>query len=207
MLKKPIPYAALLAAAISCSTISLVMNSTDDKGVRKMLTSDVNLFDEFDAALGCKIENRDTIFSVLVTCTKKASHGIFKKNDRITLTLDDGARVELHNIYNHKFESDTVSNEAANRSNVEMAYNTILENPGLEIHALDALIPKNLPEKEIRNRSYALYPIGKKQLKAIMDKGVKSLSIQAGDNSFDMDDASDVADRFKDMYSCLKENR
>lgn len=201
-------YITILAASMmlaACSSLSMVLNEKQKDGSTKYQTSELSLFGNYSIALCARTAGNDTTLAVLIGSRKDSKNGEFAKNSKLVATLADGSKITLSNIYNHVFESDTVSNEAVNRSNIEYSYNLITENPGMDIHTMSALMPKQLPEKTIRKKSYALYPIGRHQINDVINKGVKELAIETDNGVQSMPDASDATEQFKDIYNFMME--
>lgn len=196
----------LAVAAESCAPLRIVFNSADKAGTRRMLTSDVNLFDSFSMAMGAKISKADTLLSVLVTSSKKSDHGIFDLNDRLMIRLGDGTEFAITNVYDKKYkkeEETRVSEDVDYRPGFAYCYSPWTDAVYVTPYMARRMIPRVY--NYTVTKSYAMYFISKKQINDIMSKGIVKLRIEIEDADCDMPNPEDATAKFTEVYTFLHE--
>lgn len=205
MKSKVLFFALCIAAAVSCSPLRIVMNSREPDGSRLVLTSDKDLFGDFDIAMGAKVSPKDTVLAVLVTSTKRADHGIFDKDDRMMFRLSDGSEVHLKNLYHQEYERQSET-ETTTRRSVDFgyvySYDPIYDDVFINPVEMSRLVPE--VHTRTTTNSYALYLITKKQLTDIIGKGVVKLRIEYEMGEEDMPSAKSVSELLGNIYEFLK---
>lgn len=205
MKSKVLFFALCIAAAVSCSPLRIVMNSREPDGSRLVLTSDKDLFGDFDIAMGAKVSPKDTVLAVLVTSTKRADHGIFDKDDRMMFRLSDGSEIHLNNLYHQEYEKRSET-ETTTRRSVDFgyvySYDPIYDDVFVNPVEMSRLVPE--VRTRITTNSYALYLITRRQLMDIVQKGVVKLRIEYEMGEDDMPSPSSVSGLMGGIYECLK---
>ncbi|MCQ2182092.1 MAG: hypothetical protein MJY89_01635 [Bacteroidales bacterium] len=211
MKKTVVIIAATILALCSCSPLRIVMNSTSPDGERTILTSDQHLFSynkgELTAALGCRIQGRDTVLALLVTSDANSGHGIFDKGDRIMVRFNDESVMELTNIYDKEFETYTESGVTQHmRTDFGYAYYYDAWTGSIDLtpYQINRMIPEAYTRKV--SNSYALYLLSKKDIVALMTKPVIKFRVEIEDADLDMPNTGEVNNLFSAMMSCLKED-
>ncbi|MCQ2221796.1 MAG: hypothetical protein MJZ12_10385 [Prevotella sp.] len=197
---------AFLAISLlnSCNSLNLVLDKTDDKGARTMCTSDLSLFGEFDVAMGAKIEKKDTVLAILVTCSKDSNHGVFDKTDHLRLRLSDGNEITLQNLYDREYDRETSTNnvlEPRFDHRVAYTYSPWTGNVYVTPYTVEHLV--NHVYTTTTTKSFALYPISKQQVKDVMEKGVIKLRVEIENADYDMPHPEKVKDKFAKLYTYL----
>lgn len=207
---KKIFILGLLAATLvaGCSTPKLVMNSKQKDGGRVLLTSDKNLFGNFDFALGAKIMPKGkTVLGVLVTCDIDSDHGLFDLNDRLLIRLSDSTKIELTNVYDKEYDKETKTETTTTPVIAPIGYSYAYYpfDPVFYVTPYD--VATFVPRTYVRTttHSYALYLISRGQLDSIIEKGVIKLRIELEDAEYNMGDTNYVSGKFSALYDCLKE--
>ena len=201
---------SLLAAILvtGCGAPKLVMNSRHKDGRRVMLTSDKNLFGNFDFALGAKILPKgETVLGVLITCDIDSDHGLFDLDDKLLIRLTDSTKIELTNVYDKEYDketkTETTTTPVVAPIGFSYAYHPFA--PGIFVTPYDvaAFVPQTYVTTT--THSYALYLISKDQLESIIEKGVIKLRVEVENAEYNMDNTNYVGEKFSVLYDCLKE--
>ena len=207
---KKIFILGLLAAVLftGCSAPKLVMNSKHKDGSRVMLTSDKNLFGNFNFALGAKIMPKgETVLGVLITCDIDSDHGLFDLNDKLLIRLTDSTKIELTNVYDKEYDKETKTETTTTPvvAPVGFSYAYRPFAPGIFVTPYDvaAFVPQTYVTTT--THSYALYLISKEQLESIIGKGVIKLRIEVENAEYNMGDTNYVGEKFSVLYDCLKD--
>lgn len=197
-------FAFVLAAG--CSPLRIVMNSHNEDGSRILLTSDKHLFGDFSVALGTKLNQRDTIMGILVTCDKPSDHGIFVKGDKMMFRLTDDSVITLENLYDREYDRETTTQQTTQQVNsygYTYSYHPFLDGFTVMPYEISSFVPRTYVTTT--TNSYALYLISWDELESIVAKGVKKVRIEIEDAEKDSSDTENVSKMFSDMIDCLRE--
>lgn len=201
---------AVALATVSCSPLKLVMNSTDSKGVRTLVTSDQTLMSNFkgsmDIAMAARVEKKDTILALIVTIDANSGHGLFNKGNKMMIRLNDDSVIELTNLYDKEYEEKEetyVTNSTRQRFDYAYAYDFYTGTIDVYPYMVNQMVPE--VRTNTKNLSYALYLISKKQLNNVITKGVKKLRVEIENDDIDMTETSSVAGLFQGMYAVIQE--
>lgn len=207
-IKSIITIFAITIFMTSCDTLRIAVDSTT-RGERVIVTTDEFLFNFEDAtitaALGEKINGRDTLMGMLVVFDSDINEPVFKVGDKMVFTLYDNTTVTLTNLYDKEFESETttnVNNRPVSSFDYYYCYDPVVDG----VYVTPVQVTRFVPEVTVRNirRSYALYPISKIELQNIINKGVNSVMIQSGYADMKTTHAEDFSQLFADMWSLLR---
>jgi len=201
---------AVALATVSCSPLKLVMNSTDSKGVRTLVTSDQTLMSNFkgsmDIAMAARVEKKDTILALIVTIDANSGHGLFNKGNKMMIRLNDDSVIELTNLYDKEYEEKEetyVTNSTRQRFDYAYAYDYYTGTIDVFPYMVNQMVPE--VRTNTKNLSYALYLISKKQLNNVITKGVKKLRVEIENDDIDMTETSSVSGLFQGMYAVIQE--
>lgn len=201
---------AVALATVSCSPLKLVMNSTDSKGVRTLVTSDQTLMSNFkgsmDIAMAARVEKKDTILALIVTIDANSGHGLFNKGNKMMIRLNDDSVIELTNLYDKEYEEKEetyVTNSTRQRFDYAYAYDFYTGTIDVYPYMVNQMVPE--VRTNTKNLSYALYLISKKQLNNVITKGVKKLRVEIENDDIDMNETSSVSGLFQGMYTIIQE--
>lgn len=200
--------AILVAYAFeSCAPLRIVYNSKDKSGARKMLTSDVNLFDNFSLAMGAKVSKADTLLSILITSDKKSDHGIFDLNDRLMIRLGDGSEIVLKNVYDKKYKKEEETRVEQEPDIIRPGFDYCYSPWTGMVYITPYMARRMVPRvyNITITKSYAMYFISKKQINDIMSKGITKLRIEIEDADCDMPNPQDATSTFTEVYTFLHE--
>ena len=209
-MKRIFIFALVCALAASCSTLKIVMNTTDADGTRTTLTSSHKLFgykmSGIDVALGARVHQKDTVMAILVTCDVDSDHGIFEKDDKFMVRFEDGSVIELSNIYDREFEKETSTTQTQERVS-SFGYNYVFSpwSPGVYLAPYEVVgfVPRTYTT-EI-DHSYALYLINKEQLHKLISQPAIKLRVEIENDELEMRDPASAMPLFAELYKCLKE--
>jgi len=197
-------------ALASCSPLTLLVDSTDSKGARTLLTSNQKLMGGFkgdmDVALGAKVEGKDTVMAVLITVNADSGHGIFNQGNQLKFRLNDDSVISLTNLYDKEFETKEetyVANRPHTQIRYAYAYDYFMDDIWVTPYTVNSMIPEVRTSRY--SYSYALYLITKKQLNDIITKGVKKLRVEIENDEIDMQDPSGVSALFADMAVIIRD--
>jgi len=200
---------AVVMAVSSCNPLRIVINSTDSKGVRTVLTSNQHLMGDMrgsmEIAFGARVEKKDTILAILVTIDADSGHGLFNEGDQMKIRLGDDSTIELKNLYDKEYEEkERTEYSTRNRTQIDYAYAYDYYTGG--IYVTPYMVNQIVPEvRRVKNSySYALYLISKTQMQNIIKKGVKKLRVEIENEDLDMPDPSNVPELFGQMYDLLR---
>ena len=211
-MKHPIffSFIAICIAAVSCSPLHIIYNSTSADGERIVCTSNQGLFGygkgHMEVALGARMAGKDTVLAILITSDQDSDHGIFDKDDRLLVRLADRRTVTLTNIYDKEFDSETSTNYTEQRVTeygYGYTYSPWTDNIYLTPFEVSAMVPKVYTTKT--TNSYALYLISRQDLLDIIDKGVIKLRVEIEDDEFDMPNPGYASTVIGKCYQCLLE--
>lgn len=207
-MKRIITFIAFAAILCSCYPLTIVMNSTNSKGERTVLTSNQPLFTtsrgSFDVALGTRIAGRDTVIAVLITADTNDNHGIFNKDDKMMFKLSNGKVISLTNVYDKAFDTHTetdVTQTPRTDWGYAYSYSPWSDNIYVTPYAINRMVTRVSTRKI--NNSYALYLISRDQLWNIISNQVTKLRVEVEDNEYDMPNTDNVSSLFKDITDCL----
>lgn len=201
-MRKLILFSALALVAMACNPLKVALNKTDSEGVRTIVTSAQHFFNDYDVALGVRVSNADTIMGIVVSASSSKLEGIFDQDDHLYFTLNDGSKVTLRNI----LDRDAIE--------VRKETKTDYTNPGwsyaygpwgrryfISPYAASSYFSQTYETTVVD--SYALYLITYEEMARIINIGVKTLSIEADNNTEEMINPSGLQTLFKDMLQCL----
>lgn len=203
-MKKIILSSIILAFALSaCAPLRIVLNN-DRNGVRKICTSDVDLFSSFEIAMGLQIQKADTLMALLITCNKDSDHGLFDKNDRLLIRFADGEEMALRNIYNQEYDKEVNTNYTTDtyyNDRLVYAYSPYTD----EIYVTPVTFRTFVPRvyTSTRTRSYALYPITKQQYIKVTTKEIEKLRIEIENEDCDMPYPDRFSERVKELHDFI----
>lgn len=210
MKKTIILLAAALMTVCSCSTLRIVMNTTGSNGERTILTSDQHLFNysegELTAALGCRIQAKDTVLALLITSDANTGHGIFSKGDKVKVRFSDNSEISLTNIYDKEFESHTetgVTEHLKTDFGYAYSYDPYFGDIYVTPYQISRMVPQAYSRKV--SKSYALYLLNRKEITSLMTSPVIKLRVEIEDADLDMPDTQGVNSLFTALMGCLKE--
>lgn len=206
MKSKLLFFAFCIVAAVSCSPLRIVMNSRETDGSRLVLTSDKDLFGDFDIAMGAKVSPKDTVLAILIKSTKRSDHGIFDKDDRMMFRLSDGSEIYLKNLYHKEYEKQSETETTTRRAvdyGYVYSYDPIYDDVFVNPVEMSRLVPE--VRTRITTNSYALYLITRKQLLDIIQKGVVKLRIEYEMGEDDMPSPNSASELLGNIYGCLKD--
>lgn len=201
-MRKLILFSALALVAMACNPLKVALNKTDSEGVRTIVTTSQHFFNDYDVALGVRVSNADTIMGIVVSASSSKLEGIFDQDDHLYFTLNDGSKVTLRNI----LDRDAIE--------VRKETKTDYTNPGwsyaygpwgrryfISPYAASSYFSQTYETTVVD--SYALYLITYEEMARIINIGVKTLSIEADNNTEEMINPSGLQTLFKDMLQCL----
>lgn len=201
-MRKLILFSALALVAMACNPLKVALNKTDSEGVRTIVTSAQHFFNDYDVALGVRVSNADTIMGIVVSASSSKLEGIFDQDDHLYFVLNDGSKVTLRNI----LDRDAIE--------VRKETKTDYTNPGwsyaygpwgrryfISPYAASSYFSQTYETTVVD--SYALYLITYEEMARIINIGVKTLSIEADNNTEEMINPSGLQTLFKDMLQCL----
>lgn len=196
--------AAFLALA-GCGTPRIVMNSHDSTGARTVLTSDKPLYGNFDIALGAKLEKRDTVLGIMITCGRNSDHSVFVKGDKLLFRLADDSVITLSNVYEKGFETETTAEQTTmpvERMGFAYSYSPLLDDIYVTPYSISTFVPRTY--LRTTTKSYGIYLLSKKQLSDIIEKGVIKVRVEMEDSDQDITSTANVAGNLAELYECLK---
>lgn len=203
-MRKLILFSALALVAMACNPLKVALNKTDSEGVRTIVTSAQHFFNDYDVALGVRVSNADTIMGIVVSTSSNKLEGIFDQDDHLYFTLNDGSKVTLRNILDRdaievRKETKTDYNYADPR--FSYAYGPWGRRYFISPYAASSYFSQTYETTVVD--SYALYLITYEEMARIINIGVKTLSIEADNNTEEMMSTSGLQTLFKDMLQCL----
>ncbi len=202
-MKKYFLILTLMLTAMACSPLKVALNKTDSEGVRTIVTSSQNLFQDFDMALGVRISKEDTIMGIIVSTESSKLQGVFNEDDHLYMVLKDGSKITLHNILNQdavelRKETKTDYNYSPGWT---YAYGPWGRRYWIEPYAATSYFERTY-ETTVAD-SYALYPITYNEMVQIISKGVEQLSIEVDNDTRSMMLTDGLQEQFARMFQCL----
>lgn len=197
---------AALVLAAGCSPLKIAMDSKDKDGARMVYTTDQHLFGNIDIALGAKINGKDTVLAVIVTCDQHSNHGLFDRGNKFLMRLSDQSVITLENVYDKEFEKETSTTQTRERVDsfgYAYAYDPFSDGIYITPYEVSSFIPRT--QVNTVTNSYALYLISKAQLDEVISKGVIKLRVEKETGEFDMRDPSSASATFSELKKCLFE--
>jgi len=190
--------------AISCGSSKIVMD-TSAQGTRKILTTDAYLFENLEIALASSISGKDTVLYVLITSSESAEEGIFELDHELQIRLRDDSRIALKNLYQKEFKKEvkTEFNNAPVYNSFEYYWDPFTDAIFLSPTFATGMMPRSYTRTT--TKSYALYPITKKQLNDIISKGVTRLRVETGSEFKEMEYCETVSGILSTLYGYLRE--
>lgn len=199
--------------ALSCNTLKLAVCETAPDGSQVYASTDVTLLvdetDDIYTALGMKAGGgKDSLFAISVTSQKKSDEALFKKGEKMVITLSDGSEIVLKNICDSYY---AVENEfyLSSQPVSGVAYNVYASPyyPWYGFIGAPYQFTGYVPSPDIKKNtySYALYLVSCEQIHAIMEKGTTSLVIGSGERKFQMKHPENASELYSQLYSFLKE--
>jgi len=201
-------FAVMALALCSCNPLRIVMDK-NKKGERTILTSNQRMTGYHDgtisAALGCRIQGKDTVLAVLLTSDADKGHCVFENGDKLQFRMKDGQEISLVNVYDKSaYESETrVETTTERRYDYGYAYTYSPWVDGVYIapYEISHMVPRTYTIKE--TKSYALYLITLKQMNNICTKEIVKVRIELEDQDVDIKDGSSMNDLFCRLINCL----
>jgi len=210
MKKSFLILSAAILALCACSPLRIVMNTTSPEGERTIVTSEQHLFSynqgEMEAALGCRIHGKDTVLALLVTSDANSGHGIFDKGNKLMVRFNDNSVIELKNLYDKEFESHTetgVTQQMKTDFGYAYTYDWWTDSIDLTPYQINRMVPQAYTRKV--SKSYALYLLTRKDIKALMNKPVVKFRVEVEDADLDMPNTEGVNELFTALMTCLME--
>lgn len=198
---------ALIAAITlaSCSPLRVALNYTDKNGVKTICTTDIDLFDSFEVAMGERIEGNDTVLSLLITSTMKSDHGIFEKGDKLMMRLNNDSEIVLTNLYDKEYKEETTTHYTQDRiydDGFAYSYSPFTGSIYVTPYTLTRMVPRRYITHT--TKSFALYLISKQQVLDIIEKGVKKLRVEIETTDCDMPHPEDTGETIQRLYEFVK---
>lgn len=194
----------MLGLALSACAPLRVISNTEKNGVHEICTSDIHLFDRFDMAMGMRIEKRDTVLAILITCDKDSDHGVFDKNDRVLIRFADGEEMTLKNIYNKEYHQETRTNYTTDTyydDRLVYSYNPYTDKVYLTPVTFRTFVPRKFTTTS--TLSYALYPITKRQYKSLSEKEIAKVRIEIENSDCDMPSPREFGSVIKELHDFI----
>ena len=205
-MRKLLTAALFCILAIGCSPLRIAMDSRSEEGSRIVYTTDKSLSSQMEIALGAKVDAKDTVLALILTCDKFTDHGIFDKGDKIMFRLSDQSVITLTNIYHKEFEKETATHqtqEMVNNYGWAYAYDPIYDGVYITPYEVTSFIPRT--RVDVTTKSYALYFIKENELQDIIDKGVIKMRIEIEDSELDWTNTGNISPLLAEMKACLYE--
>lgn len=203
-MRKIILFSALALVAMACNPLKVALNKTDSEGVRTIVTSAQHFFNDYDVALGVRVSNADTIMGIVVSASSSKLEGIFDQDDHLYFTLNDGSKVTLRNILDRdatEVRKETKTDYNYANPGFSYAYGPWGRRYFISPYAASSYFSQTYETTVVD--SYALYLITYEEMARIINIGVKTLSIEADNNTEEMMSTSGLQTLFKDMLQCL----
>ena len=203
-MKKNLLFSALALVAMACNPLKVALNKTDSEGVRTIVTSSQHFFNDYDVALGVRVSNADTIMGIVVSASSSKLEGIFDQDDHLYFTLNDGSKVTLRNILDRdatEVRKETKTDYNYANPGFSYAYGPWGRRYFISPYAASSYFSQTYETTVVD--SYALYLITYEEMARIINIGVKTLSIEADNNTEEMINPSGLQTLFKDMLQCL----
>lgn len=203
-MRKLILFSALALVAMACNPLKVALNKTDSEGVRTIVTSSQHFFNDYDVALGVRVSNADTIMGIVVSASSSKLEGIFDQDDHLYFTLNDGSKVTLRNILDRdatEVRKETKTDYNYANPGFSYAYGPWGRRYFISPYAASSYFSQTYETTVVD--SYALYLITYEEMARIINIGVKTLSIEADNNTEEMMSTSGLQTLFKDMLQCL----
>lgn len=203
-MRKLILFSALALVAMACNPLKVALNKTDSEGVRTIVTSSQHFFNDYDVALGVRVSNADTIMGIVVSASSSKLEGIFDQDDHLYFTLNDGSKVTLRNILDRdatEVRKETKTDYNYANPGFSYAYGPWGRRYFISPYAASSYFSQTYETTVVD--SYALYLITYEEMTRIINIGVKTLSIEADNNTEEMINPSGLQTLFKDMLQCL----
>lgn len=203
-MKKILLFSALALVAMACNPLKVALNKTDSEGVRTIVTSAQHFFNDYDVALGVRVSNADTIMGIVVSASSSKLEGIFDQDDHLYFTLNDGSKVTLRNILDRdaiEIRKETKTDYNYADPGFSYAYGPWGRRYFISPYAASSYFSQTYETTVVD--SYALYLITYEEMARIINIGVKTLSIEADNNTEEMINPSGLQTLFKDMLQCL----
>lgn len=195
---------AMLGLALSSCAPLRVVSNTEKNGVHEICTSDLHLFDQFEMAMGMRIEKRDTILALLITCDKDSDHGVFDKDDRLLVRFTDGEEMSLKNIYNKEYHKETRTNYTEDtylEDRWVYSYSPYTDSIYLTPVTFRTFVPRTYTTT--LSHSYALYPITREQYRKLSGKGIAKLRIEIDSADCDMSAPENFSAVIKELHDFI----
>lgn len=203
-MRKLILFSALALVAMACNPLKVALNKTDSEGVRTIVTSAQHFFNDYDVALGVRVSNADTIMGIVVSTSSNKLEGIFDQDDHLYFTLNDGSKVTLRNILDRdaiEVRKETKTDYNYANPGFSYAYGPWGRRYFISPYAASSYFSQTYETTVVD--SYALYLITYEEMARIINIGVKTLSIEADNNTEEMMSTSGLQTLFRDMLQCL----
>lgn len=203
-MRKILLFSALALVAMACNPLKVALNKTDSEGVRTIVTSSQHFFNDYDVALGVRVSNADTIMGIVVSASSSKLEGIFDQDDHLYFTLNDGSKVTLRNILDRdatEVRKETKTDYNYANQGLAYAYGPWGRRYFISPYAASSYFSQTYETTVVD--SYALYLITYEEMARIINIGVKTLSIEADNNTEEMINPSGLQTLFKDMLQCL----
>lgn len=203
-MRKLILFSALALVAMACNPLKVALNKTDSEGVRTIVTSAQHFFNDYDVALGVRVSNADTIMGIVVSTSSNKLEGIFDQDDHLYFTLNDGSKVTLRNILDRdaiEVRKETKTDYNYANPGFSYAYGPWGRRYFISPYMASSYFSQTYETTVVD--SYALYLITYEEMARIINIGVKTLSIEADNNTEEMINPSGLQTLFKDMLQCL----
>lgn len=203
-MRKLVLFSALALIAVACSPLKVALNKTDSEGVRTIVTSSQHFFNDYDVALGVRVSNADTIMGIVVSASSSKMEGIFDQDDHLYFTLNDGSKVTLRNILDRdaiEVRKETKTDYNYANQGLAYAYGPWGRRYFISPYAASSYFSQTYETTVVD--SYALYLITYEEITRIINIGVKTLSIEADNNTEEMINPSGLQILFKDMLQCV----
>jgi len=209
----------LLLGVIGFLTVScgptIILNNTSH-GARQVLTSNLKIgsvknVGDFYVALGAKIEGRDSVLAILVTCNADSKKSIFAKGDKFRIGFSDGTELALQNIFENEFEEESgtrVTHSIRNDYGYLYSYGPFTDSFYVEPYTISRMVPEVTTYKE--TNSYALYLISRRDASIIAKKSTVKIRIESSMGDLDVADPEKIGDVFmqlgKTLFPVIEQN-
>jgi len=197
--------------ATSCGTLKLATKAKAPDGSDFYATTEVTLFsqegNDFDIAMGAKVNAKDTMLAVVLTSRMNRDHSIFKKGNKMKFSFHDGTGFTLSNMLDSGFDVENSAIIAGQPvSGVAYGYyydpwGGLLFGPPNEVHGFVPTLGVSR-----KSTSYAFYLITCEQVRSISNKELTVFMLEADGRKLESADPDNVKTVFSQLYSFLKDN-
>jgi len=216
-MKKICLLLAAIAMMTSCDTIRIVVNSSNNKGERQVMTSSPFLYrvdgHEVSLAMAAKMTTKDTIAALVVTCDAPVKLPLFVSGQKMKFHLNSGDSITLTNILHLEYEStvDTTEYTYYSTSYQRYYYSDLAICDADYVYVYDGYCVGEFNSwvsgmrLKRANNSYAIYPITHSQLCKIVNTGVDDIQMDTNVKDLNMYYTGHVAELMKNLAVCLVE--